>query len=83
MNKGYNIAIKHENTDRELDKVCTIAFQSGKDKCGCGFHQNGISRFYVYGKISDMARVYSALKNNGYKPAVTREIDPDKEYEVK
>jgi hypothetical protein len=77
MNSGYNITIKHEDTDKELNKACNIAFQSGKDKCGCGFHQKGVSEFYVYGKISDMARVYSALKNNGYKLAVTREVDDD------
>lgn len=74
---GYNITIKHGYTDKEIDKVCNIAFQSGKDKCGCGFHQNGVSSFYIYGKFSDMVRVYSALKNNGYKPAVTRGVDDD------
>lgn len=68
MNYEYNITIEHQDTDKEINKVCNIAFLSGKGHVGCGFHERGITNFYVDGKFSDMVRVYSALKNNGYKP---------------
>lgn len=67
---GYKIYTKHEDTDKALDNVCNIAFQTG---AWCGFHKEGNTEFYVWGKFSDMVRVYSALKRNGYKLEVKRD----------
>lgn len=74
MNYEYNITIEHQDTDKEIDKVCNIAFQAGKDCMGYGFHEGGATEFGLYGKFSDMVRVYSALKNNGYKP-IAKEVE--------
>lgn len=69
-NSGYKIYTTHPDTDKALDRICNIAFQAG---AGCGFHQEGKTQFYVWGKFSDMVRVYSALKRNGYKLEVKRD----------
>ena len=66
MNKEYNIHIITNNDD-ELDKACSIAFDSGKGYCGCGFTEFPLTRFYIYGKFHDYVRVYAALKNNGFR----------------
>ena len=73
----YKIYLSHINTDRELDNVCNIAFQSGKGACGCGFHKDGDTEFYICGTFSDMVRVFSALRNNGYKPKAKRQVYGD------
>jgi len=68
---GYKIYTSYDGTDKQAN----IAFQSGKGTCVCGFHKDGTSEFYVWGKFSDMVRVYSALRNNGYQ--LRAEIDKD------
>lgn len=64
--KGYKIYTAYDGAGRDLARQCNIAFQSVGGACGCSFHKDGKSEFYIWGKFSDMVRVYSALKNNGY-----------------
>lgn len=73
-NSGYNLHIKHDDTLSAVDRACDIAFPAGKGAAGAGFHNGGDTRFYVWGKFSDMVRVYSALRNNGYVVRVERDI---------
>lgn len=69
--KEYKIAVT-TSTDKELDRACDIAFPAGKGYCGAGFTKDSLTEFYVFGKHSDMVRVFSALKRNGYTPTVRR-----------
>jgi hypothetical protein len=73
--KGYNLHTTYDGTYKDIDRQCNIAFQSGKGACGSSLHEKGNSTYYVWGKFSDMVRVYSALKRNEYELRV--EVDDE------
>ncbi len=69
--REYSLLCTIESRDL-LYKAADIAFQAGKGACGLviGGERN-THLFFICGKFSDMVRVYSALKNNGFKTTIT------------
>jgi hypothetical protein len=68
--KEYKLDVYTPYDDNSLIHVCDIAFDSGKGACGLIVTKHCVTTVFVYGKFVDAVRVYSALKNNGYKPSV-------------
>lgn len=64
--------IKTVCSSKGLENASGIAFQSGKGACGLVTYNHPIAEVYVWGKFSDMVRVYSALKNNGFNLVLRR-----------
>lgn len=69
MNSGYKIF----TTNDSVDKLCNIVYQAGKGAVGCSFHKGNESEIYVWGKFSDMVRVWSAMKRNNYSVRMERD----------